>query len=139
MRLTVKITDPGPERIKELQDKVSAPEPLYNAILEGLQGDLERRWDQAVDEKGAPWKPLSDDYREWKKTVRPNAGILVFDQHMNQLHHRITKAGMRIYTGMNSEKYAARQAAHRSFLGVSEDNLEMACDLTVDFFKLSNP
>ena len=137
MRLTIKIADPGPVAIEDLAAKASNPTPLYDDILEYLLGDLDRRWDAAVDETGAPWKPLSDDYKEWKRKVRPNAGILVFDEHLKKLNWRVTKAGMRIYTQPNTKDYAYLQAASRSFLGVSRDNLDEFYALTAEFFRLT--
>ena len=136
MRLTIKIPNLGLP-VESIKAKAANPTPLYDDILEYLLGDLDRRWDAEVDERGHPWKKLTDDYREWKKKKRPNAGILVFDEHMKKLNRRVTKDGLRIYTQTNAQDYAERQALNRSYLGVSAENLEEFSALTVDFFRIS--
>ena len=136
MRLTVKITDLGSVPLDRLSARVANPTPLYDDILEYLLGDLDRRWDMEVDETGDKWARLSLDYAAQKKLERPNAGILVYDEHLKKLNRRVTKAGLRIYTQPNASEYAARQALRRSYLGVSTDNLDEFSALTTDFFTL---
>ena len=101
---------------------------------------------------GEPWAPLSEDYAEWKRRKRPNAGILVFDDLLRgQLAYVVS--GDVLLVGTN-RPYGARHqfgfdgpdalgrhtnTPARPWLGISNANesaiLDIVCDHLVDSIK----
>ena len=65
--------------LRRLSEAGQNLEPALADIGEALVNSHQERWRLEQSPDGEPWAPLSEDYAEWKRRKRPNAGILVFD------------------------------------------------------------
>ena len=120
--------------VKRLDD----PRPLFGDIGQYLLRSHDERWLREVDADDAPWAKLKKATLARKKKKRPNAGKLVFDDHLQRLTVQTFAAGVAIGS---SEKYAAthqfgapdRGIKARPFLGVSDEDREEINALAADY------
>ncbi len=81
-------------------------------IGEYLLRSTRERGARQVDPSGAPWRPLSEDYKKWKQKKRPGVPILKFDFHMlgDQLSYQVDSDAL--YVGTNAPYGAVHQFGH---------------------------
>ena len=138
--------------LRRLSEAGQNLEPALADIGETLVNSHQERWRLEQSPDGEPWAPLSEDYAEWKRRKRPNAGILVFDDLLRgQLAYVVS--GDVLLVGTN-RPYGARHqfgfdgpdalgrhtnTPARPWLGISNANesaiLDIVCDHLADSIK----
>ncbi|MEI2428684.1 phage virion morphogenesis protein [Lysobacter yananisis] len=105
---------------------------LLNDIGEYLLRSTRERGKTQRSPRGAPWVPLSDEYKKYKTRKRPGVRMLVFDFHMqgDQLAYQVV--GDNLFVGTNAVYGARHQFGDdgeggipaRPWLGLSDDDEE---------------
>ena len=134
------------EALKRLADAgANLVEPL-SEIGELLITSHEERWREERAPDGTPWKPLSEDYRQWKERKRPGRTILVFDDILRgTLRYEVDRDELRFGT---DRPYGARHqfgfdgpdslgrsisTPARPWLGLSDDDEDAILDTLRDY------
>lgn len=122
--------------VSQLQD----PQPLFRDIGEYLLRSHDQRWDKAVSADGTPWAPLKPATLRRKARTKPNAGILVLDEHLRRLVVQTSRNSVEIgtpliYGATHQFGDPDRNITARPFLGLSDADRDEIGDLAADFLK----
>ncbi|KLV09660.1 hypothetical protein ABT56_00385 [Photobacterium aquae] len=130
-------------QLKDVADKISNLQPLYDQIGEYLLTVHHNRWRLQQSPQGLPWQPLASNYKQ-RKPVNQQ-WILVLNDHLRQsLTYWYDEQGLAFGTALEYgaiHHYGGQQdmpphlaaIPARPWLGVSQDDISEIYDILGDF------
>lgn len=120
--------------------------PVYADIGEYMLLAHRERWAKQVSPEGAPWAPLSEDYKKSKRkrTSRGRDKILVLDEYLRgRLRYKASHAGINFGTDLvyaNTHQFGrdlpnGRRIPARPFLGIAKEDNGAIMDILSDWLR----
>lgn len=117
--------------LQNLQRAAGDLTPALEDIGEYLLRSHDERWSREETPDGTPWAPLSPQYDAKKAKKRPNAGILVLDEHLRRLVSQVSGNELEVgtpwtYGATHQFGDPRRNIPPRPFLGIgAHDHVEI--------------
>ncbi|MBR0573687.1 MULTISPECIES: phage virion morphogenesis protein [Pasteurellaceae] len=126
--------------LKKLVQKSENLQPLFAGIGDTLIASTKERLDTTKrSPEGKSWEQLSPEYAAFKNRVKPNVGLLRFnDDLMSSIIRNVSPSELKIGTNM---EYARRMqfggggVKARPFLGISTDDNKEIKKLVITYYE----